>query len=317
MYSTNNSLKSSDNQWFLIDESGVRYSADGTTLISVPKDIVSYQAIHGTRIIGKEAFKDSAIEEVVLPDTITTIEHGAFAGCKSLQSINLPQSIRGIEYDAFYNCESLKEIWLPRCIDGIHDDTFRGCKSLEQVYIPSGIEFIGSGAFMDCTSLRSLLIPVMASIEAYAFSGCTALSEIHLPIISKHIEDEVLERCVSLKSVDYWYDYIPSRTFAGCTSLEFLKIRGKLEMLETDGFYYCNSLRKVEFCVAPHPEFNNFAIFFKFNKAKEIEFVIPSGTEEQFVKLFDYAKEDSRVKITTKSNCSTPQEVELEEIAET
>lgn len=317
MCSTNNSLKSSDNQWFLTDESGVRYSADGTTLISAPKDIVSYQVIHGTRIISKEAFKDSAIEEVVLPDSITTIEDGAFSGCKSLQSINLPQSIRRIESDAFRDCESLKEIWLPRCIDGININTFSGCHSLERVYIPSGVEFIGLGAFADCRSLRSLLIPVMTSIEAYAFSGCSALSEIQLPIISKHIEDEVLERCVSLKSVDYWYDYIPARTFAGCTNLESLKIMSKLQMVEDDAFYCCHSLSKVEFCVAPHPEFNHFANFFKFNEAEEIEFVIPSGTEEQFAKLFDYAKEDSRVKITIKSNCSPPQEVEQDEIAET
>ena len=227
MCTTNISLRSSDNQWFLTDESGVRYSADGTTLISVPKDIVSYQVIHGTRIIGKEAFKDSAIEEVVLPDTITSIEDGAFSGCKSLRNINLPQSIRRIESDAFRDCESLKEIWLPRCIDDININTFSGCHSLERVYIPSGVEFIGLGAFTDCRSLRSLLIPVMTSIEAYAFSGCSALSEIQLPIISKHIEDEVLEGCASLKSVDYWYNYIPARTFAGCTSLEFLKIGGE------------------------------------------------------------------------------------------
>ena len=88
-------------------------------------------------------------------------------------------------------------------------------------------------------------------------------------------------------------------------------------MLEDDAFYFCDSLRKVEFCVATHPQFSDFANFFKFNDANEIEFVIPSGTEEQFVKLFDYAKEDSRVKITIKSNCPTSQEVEQDEVAET
>lgn len=317
MCTTNNSLTSFDNQWFLTDESGVRYSADGTNLISVHKDIVSYQVIHGTRIISKEAFKDSAIEDVVLPDTITTIEDGAFSGCKSLQSINLPQSIRRIESDAFRDCESLKEIWLPRCIDGININTFSGCHSLERVYIPSSVEFIGLGAFTDCRSLRSLLIPVMASIDAYAFSGCTTLSEIHLPIISKHIEEEVLEGCTSLKMVDYWYDYIPARTFAGCTNLESLKIMSKLQMVEYDAFYFCDSLRKVEFCVAPHPEFKDFANFFKFNETKEIEFVIPSGTEEQFTKLFDYAKENSGVKICVKPGQSTSPEVEQDEIIET
>jgi hypothetical protein len=287
---------------YLVDDYGIKYSSDGSILISVPKDIVSYQVVYGTKIIAREAFKDSAVQEVIIPDTITTLEHGAFSGCRSLRNINLPQSITKIEYDAFYNCKNLKIIWLPRCIDGIHNDTFRGCDSLERIYIPSSIGFIGLGAFMDCVSLRSLLIPVMASIEAYAFSGCTVLSEIHLPIISKHIEDEVFERCVSLKSVDYWYDYIPARTFAGCTNLESLKIMGKIQMVEDDAFYFCDSLRRVEFCVAPHPQFNDFSNFFKSNETQEIEFVIPSGTERQFVELYELAQKCSIVKITVKSD---------------
>lgn len=303
------------NRLFMVDELGARYSADGITLISVPKDLTTYKVLDGTLEISESAFKDSLIEEVVLPDTITSIGNSAFSGCKSLRNINLPLSIREIGYDAFYDCASLIEIWLPECIDEIRSDTFRGCRSLEKVYIPSGIKCIELGAFRGCSSLRSVVIPELCIIESYVFSGCTALSQIKLPILINKIcgEDfgeEVFGRCTSLKSVAYWYDYIPSRTFAGCSSLEYLKLRGRIEMVEEDAFYFCDSLCKVEFCVAPHPKFDDFATFYKWKENKEIEFVIPEGTEESFIKLFELAHENPNIRITVKSDNQKQSEIE-------
>ena len=305
------------NRLFMVNELGARYSADGITLISVPKDLTTYKVLDGTLEITKDAFKDSLIEEVVLPDTITSIGNSAFSGCKSLRNINLPLSIREIGYDAFYDCASLKKIWLPECIDEIRIDTFKGCKSLEKIYIPSGLECIGLGAFQGCSSLRSVVIPELCIIDSYAFSGCTALSQIKLPILINKIcgeefGQEVFGRCTSLKSVDYWYDYIPSRTFAGCSSLEYLKLRDRLGMVEEDAFYFCDSLCKVEFLVAPHPEFNDFVNFYKWKENKEIEFVIPEGTEESFIKLFKLAHENPNIRITVKSDNQKQSEIEEE-----
>ncbi len=303
---------------FTVDELGARYSADGMTLISVPKDLTTYKVLDGTHEISEKAFKDSIIEEVVLPDTITSIGNSVFSGCKSLRNINLPLSIREIGYDAFYDCASLKAIWLPECIDEIRIDTFKGCRSLEKVYIPSGIKCIGLGAFQGCSSLRSVVIPALCIIESYAFSGCTALSQIQLPILINKIcgeefGEEVFGRCTSLKSVDYWYDYIPSRTFAGCSSLEYLKIGARIGMVETDAFYFCDSLRKIEFKFAPHPKFDDFENFYKWKDNKEIEFVIPEGTEESFIKLFELAHENPNIRITVKSDNQKQSEIEEED----
>ena len=89
-----NSTQQSNEKLYLVDEYGVKYSADGKTLISVPKGLPYYEVLNGTEIIGREAFMDSDVEMVLLPCTITTIEYGGFLGCKSLHTVKLPFSIK-------------------------------------------------------------------------------------------------------------------------------------------------------------------------------------------------------------------------------
>ena len=311
---TTNSTQRSNEKLHLVDDYGVKYSADGKKLISVPKGLPYYEVLNGTDIIGREAFKESDVEMVLLPCTITTIEYGGFLGCKALHTIKLPFSIKEICSLCFCGCESLRELWLPN-IDVVNIRTFQDCRSLERVFIPSGVEVIDVAAFSGCTSLRSVLVPIMARVEAYAFSECQSLSDISLPLINDYLGENALERCESLTSVDYWYKYIPSRTFSGCKSLEVIRIKGHLEMVEDDAFYFCDNLRQVEFCTTPHPAMNHWANFFRFNDAQQIEFLIPTGTEEDFTKLYEYAKDNPKVKITVKDNLKQP-EVEQEDISD-
>ena len=70
--------------------------------VSVP------DAIDGKRVtrIGKETFRETVVQEVVLPATVTHIDWFAFYGCFGLRSITLPQSVAKIEYGAFDGCSS-------------------------------------------------------------------------------------------------------------------------------------------------------------------------------------------------------------------
>lgn len=57
--------------------------------------------------IADGAFQNSDVEEVVLPEVITSIGNKAFRGCEDLSYINLPGSISNIGDDAFEDCHSL------------------------------------------------------------------------------------------------------------------------------------------------------------------------------------------------------------------
>ncbi len=57
--------------------------------------------------IGKETFKNTAVESVILPNGIKKIDWFAFFGCGNLKSIAIPKSVEKIEYGSFDGCPSL------------------------------------------------------------------------------------------------------------------------------------------------------------------------------------------------------------------
>ena len=70
----------------------------------------------GITAIGEGMFYDLPIEEIIIPDSVTTIGPGAFSHCKKLKSIEIPDSVTEIpgtfSDNPFYGCSSLKEIIL-------------------------------------------------------------------------------------------------------------------------------------------------------------------------------------------------------------
>lgn len=53
----------------------------------------------------------TALTEVVLPDSVTTIGNWSFYNCTSLETVHLPANINSIGDAAFYQCSSLKDIF--------------------------------------------------------------------------------------------------------------------------------------------------------------------------------------------------------------
>lgn len=73
------------------------------------KNVSLPSEIDGVRVtsIGKETFKNTAVEAVILPDGIESIGWFAFSGCSNLKSIAIPSSVERIEYGSFDGCSSL------------------------------------------------------------------------------------------------------------------------------------------------------------------------------------------------------------------
>lgn len=67
---------------------------------------------------------NSAIESVVMPDTIEEIASGALSSFIKLKSIKLPSSLKIIGQGAFSECTGLKEIELPESLKIIEDGAF-------------------------------------------------------------------------------------------------------------------------------------------------------------------------------------------------
>ena len=73
------------------------------------------------------------IAEFSIPEGVTEIGGGAFAGCKSLASVTIPESVTEIGWAAFYGCSSLSAVTIPSSVTEIGDSAFEGCTSLTEI----------------------------------------------------------------------------------------------------------------------------------------------------------------------------------------
>ena len=110
--------------------------------------------INGTTLtayVGTDTF-------VSIPDTVTTIGEGAFAGNTTLQRVELPSGLQEIQYNAFGGCTALMNVTIPDSVTKVGPGAFKGCSALTMADLGKGITSWGSGVFNDCTSLDKLIV---------------------------------------------------------------------------------------------------------------------------------------------------------------
>jgi hypothetical protein len=145
----------------------------------VPKNVIAVSIQQQvTEIPNEFCFGCLSLTRVEIPNTVTTIQYGAFAECSSLTTIDIPDTVTTIQSGAFYRCSSLTAVDLPNTVTTIRDGTFFGCSSLITVDIPNTVTTIEYAAFCECPSLISIAIPESVScILDHAFSECDALEQ--------------------------------------------------------------------------------------------------------------------------------------------
>ena len=148
-----------------------------------------------TETIPTSLFNDSEIQKVTLPDTIKTIEDGAFDECESLKDIELSLELREIKSCTFYECRSLENIIIPNKVKKIGSQAFEICSNLKRITIPNTVKEIGDYAFSGCPDL---------TIYGYTCSYAeTYASEQNIPFVSIGVAVNVEEYDYSSK-LDQW-----------------------------------------------------------------------------------------------------------------
>ena len=166
--------------------------------------------------------KCSNLTTIVLPNSITTIGEGLFSECTSLKNVTFPNSLSMTTNRMFRNCSGLIEITIPNNITSLADYTFMNCSSLINVNLPSTITKLGKDVFYQCTSLVDIVIPdSVTNIGDYLFSGCTNLMNVTLSSSITRLSSYMFENCTSLESfsIPDSITKISNNAFKGCTSL--------------------------------------------------------------------------------------------------
>ena len=126
---------------------------------SVFEGCVSLQKVKfsdSVKSVGRYTFKDCySLKEVDLGG-ITKISFEMFRACSALETIVISESVTEIEGKAFYGCEKLKSVVLSKNFEKFGDFTFYACISLESINIPKSLDYIGSAIFLGCNSLKEV-----------------------------------------------------------------------------------------------------------------------------------------------------------------
>lgn len=132
-----------------------------------------------TGVLGKGAFYESGVENVISLGTITEIQGaegnsvGTFAMCENLRTVNLPETIENIGNYAFSSCTNLESINLPDSITTFGNYVFMLCPNL--VIDLTGkllnVTSIGNYAFNNGGVSGILNLPKLESLGFYSFSG--------------------------------------------------------------------------------------------------------------------------------------------------
>lgn len=115
--------------------------------------------ILGTMTKLEGTFEYTALEEIVIPNSVKYIGEYAFSGCSRLKKVRLPSGLKQIKESTFCWCKSLREVVFPAELEVIGAEAFEGCESLETVTLPEGVSSIEQGAFAGCRNLESIYIP--------------------------------------------------------------------------------------------------------------------------------------------------------------
>ena len=267
-------------------------NSDGTVKITKytgnEQNVSIPSSINGKKvtIIGAAAFySKTSIQTVIVPNTVTDLETGAFIYCRNLTRITLgssvktigdcvfescsfteikiPASVTSIDVRAFYDCPALSKIEVDSAnatfcsIDGIlfSKDKTKLCsypkaKTNTTYTIPNTVKELGSYSFESNKNLKNVTIPNSVTTLGYGvFYKAEALTSIVLPSSITKMEFSCFEMATSLKNVviNTQTSSIPHSCFKGCTNLVSVDATNSTaNLVNDDAFKECTKLTQVK-----------------------------------------------------------------------
>ena len=155
---------------------------------------------YGLKVIGRQAFINTQLEEIIIPESVSDIGEGTFDCLSHLKSVVLPKGLTALPDWCFSMCSKLKSIQLPKSLKSIGVSCFY-FSGLEELELPESLEEIGLSAFFS-TYVKEIIVPESCTkIGKSAFGRNTNLIRIVLPQCMGTIPSEVLYDCENLEEV--------------------------------------------------------------------------------------------------------------------
>ena len=209
---------------------------------------------------------DEKIEDLVIPNSVTSIESYAFIGCSGLTSVEIPCSVTSIGNAAFKSCSGLVKVnisdlsaWcrinfndsesnplsmahslylngeeivnlvIPNDVSSIRPYAFYSCYGITSVTIPSWVTSIGG--FLGCTNLKTVIID-SDSLLSKQYSPNSSLKY----VFGNNVEEYVVGNSVTS---------IGAYAFCNCSYMKSIDIPSSITSIGYMTFSGCSGLTKV------------------------------------------------------------------------
>lgn len=226
---------------------------------------------------GSKDAPNTDIQEIIMPDTVESIEPNAFAYCQTITSIKFSKKVTSLDI-SFEGCSSLTELNIPKTVDSI--TYIKRERSLKKINIPDSLTKVRETAFNFLTARSQdykkcklttgkwyqqetvkilLQNPVYKIIDGFMINTKTKTllfrtdfcngGEMHIPDGIEHISSYAFDesRFTSQKNSDFRIKKvtIPSSVkeidfaaFNFCLSLSEVVYEGKYSDVEIDDFSF-------------------------------------------------------------------------------
>ncbi len=211
---------------------------DENGVVEIPDDL-------GIYYIYPMAFLNNPyITKIIIPEGVMQIYRAGIYGCDNLEEVVLPESLETIDTFAFGWNPSLKKINLDH-VKVIGSRAFIYCTALEEVDL-SKTYYIKTMAFYGCSSLKTVDLSKVGAIGEYAFAGCTGLTELVIPK-NTSTGTAAFINCTGLTNVVVHSTNLGIGAFANCTGLQSVTFTGDVRTIGAEAFYGCLELASVQF----------------------------------------------------------------------
>lgn len=224
----------------------------GRTTATVPESLteISYFAETG---INKEMLKSELAKHavtLVIPEGISSIGIGGFAGCIGIEEVRIPETVTTIKESAFSGCVMLNDITIPDSVVEIGKEIFDGCASLSKLDIPFLDTVIGS---LFGTSFYSESIEISQRDPSFNYQNGTN-KKYYIP---KKLEEIIirngsvyhrgLENISSIKKIVFGdkVNKIEEHVADGCQNLIEITIGKNVKEIGQRAFAGCVNVEKI------------------------------------------------------------------------
>ncbi len=178
--------------------------------VDIPSQVNYNEVSYQVTAIGENAFRNTVLEYIGIPSSVTSIGSDAFMDCSKLYKVSIEDitAWRKIQFAnssanplcygnrLYLNGVEVTHVTFPNTMTSIQPWVFIGCANLTSVTIPTSVTKIGQGAFFN-SGLTSVEIPSsVTTIGESAFQYCKKMTSVNIPNTLTSIEPNTFSTCI-------------------------------------------------------------------------------------------------------------------------